>query len=230
VELKMTRREVALALVVMGVSFAVLYRVTEPKRQVQRRYTCYSNLKHIGLALLQYAEDNDDIFPRASYDGASSYKWMDAISPYVKNTDIFSCPSDNNNQPYRFRSSTSYGSYVMNNAYFLPGDNQTPPAGVRLERVASGAYTVLVTDGQDSFQCAWPDARRTPTLVGNNPFRFDSIRGRHGSGIIRSALAVGCDGSASTALQDFVRRTKMIRGQQIFTAFTIEGDEPWIKK
>ena len=43
------------------------------------------NLKQIGLALTQYAQDNDEVFPKAAH-------WMDAVSPYLKDKTVFFDP------------------------------------------------------------------------------------------------------------------------------------------
>ena len=44
-----------------------------------------SNLKQIGLALTQYAQDHDERFPNAAH-------WMDALSPYLKDKTVFYDP------------------------------------------------------------------------------------------------------------------------------------------
>jgi hypothetical protein len=222
-----TRRELVLGLIVVVFGFTLCYKATEPIRVTKRRTACYANLKQIGFAMRQYAQDNDDTFPRASYGNdadSSSYKWMDAILPYAKDTSFFNCPIDKVNQPYRPRTPNAYGSYVINNAYFLPGDKQTPPAGVKLDKI-SKISTILVSEGVNDFEFAWPDARRTPALEGDNPYRLDSIRGRHGTGVYGTALKVDCEGGSSTESLDFIRKTKVINGQKIYTAFTIEDDE-----
>lgn len=228
-----TRREVALALVVMGFGFGVLYKANEPRRIKKERYNCYSNLNQIGLGLSLYVQDNDETYPRAWFghdagpsDARVNYKWMDAIFPYVKNEKLFTCPSDNVNPPYHFRSGRAYGSYVINNAYFLPGDAQTPPPGAKLNQVSQPSSTVLLMDGAGSFQVAWPNARHTPSIIGDNPFQFDAIRGRHGSGLYRTALAADCGGMCSTGLLGFMTNTHIIKGQKVYTSFTIEGDDP----
>src|SRR5690242_13863848 len=102
-----TRREIALALLVLGFGFALLYWATEPRRQERCLFACYRNLSQIGVALQQYAQDYDDTYPRAWYgpdsgpsDARMRFKWMDAIFPYIKRTEIFTCPSDSTNKAY----------------------------------------------------------------------------------------------------------------------------------
>lgn len=183
------------------------------------------------MGLLIYTQDCDNTLPLACFgpdpepsDGNARYKWMDVVFPYIKNTSYFHCLSDTADSIYQFRSGRNYGSYVLNNAYFAPGDRQTPPAGLRLEKISLACCTVLVTDGEGDFQFAWPDALHTPPLTGDDPFHLDSIRGRHGPGLNGTAPALACDGSCSTANLHFARKTAIINGQRIYTALTVEDD------
>jgi hypothetical protein len=176
------------------------------------------------MGLMQYLQDYDETYPRAWYgkdagpsDAVTNYKWMDALFPYIKDESIFTCPKDR--ARYRYRDGTNYGSYVMNNAYFKPGDKQTPPSGVRIDQIFAASYTVFVTDGANDFQFAWPEAKSTPRLRNGYPFQLSSIRGRHGV-----ALALGADGGCPTSLLRFETRTKKVNGATIYPLLTIEDD------
>ena len=53
---------------------------------------------------MQYVQDNNEALPQAmrtmaltaapSDPTSGRYKWMDAVYPYVKSTQVFSCPDD----------------------------------------------------------------------------------------------------------------------------------------
>ncbi len=204
----LTRRELGLAALTMGVGLVAISLVTRPRREEVARTACYSNLRELGLGLMQYAQDYDDTLPRPWFghdagpsDAHVNYKWMDVVLPYVKSTALFNCPTDGDSGPYRERSGRSYGSYVMNNAYFAPGDAQTPPGGLKLSQIRTPSSTVLLLDGEGDFQFSWPDAAHTPAQS-QDPFRWSSIRGRHGYGLHYNytSTAAGCDGSSSTSL------------------------------
>lgn len=47
--------------------------------------SCQSNLKQLGLAALQYAQDSNEKFPDASH-------WQEELLPYVRNPALFKCP------------------------------------------------------------------------------------------------------------------------------------------
>jgi hypothetical protein len=90
-----TIREFSLAVIVIGFGYGVLYKATEPRRQMQQRLTCYSNLKQIGLSVMQYVQDNDQTYPRSSFGSQAtlpagySYTWMDAnLAVRQKHTNI----------------------------------------------------------------------------------------------------------------------------------------------
>lgn len=221
----MKRREVVFMLAVFGFSAGLFFKLSEPKRLEKQRLGCYSNIRQIGLAIQQYAYDYDQTLPHTSFKNPNStehYTWLDAVFPYVKNTEAFTCPTDGVNQPYQPHSK-NYGSYVMNNAYYLSGDAQTPPSGIRLDRIQSPYSTVLLTDGQNDFQFSWPNAQETPTLVSQEPAMLDSIVGRHPTNR-QWTIAAGADGSCSTALLGFATRTKIIKGQTVYTNLTVQDD------
>ncbi len=57
----------------------------EQQRLNATRLQDMSNLKQIGLALTQYAQDHNEHFPNAAH-------WMDALSPYLKDKTVFFDP------------------------------------------------------------------------------------------------------------------------------------------
>ena len=66
----------------------------------------------MGTALMMYAQDYDESHPGVWFgpvnrgpwsqptDGVTFYKWMDAVYPYVKNEQVFTCPSDGVNKKF----------------------------------------------------------------------------------------------------------------------------------
>ena len=134
--------ELLVVIAIIAILAAILFPVFARARENARRSSCQSNLKQIGLGLIQYSQDYDETVPRSSFNGyygASgdpTYKWMDAIFPYVKSEQLFVCPSDaslngasldaNPPTPVSFKnhpgdgskgSGYEYGSYGANNAY-----------------------------------------------------------------------------------------------------------------
>jgi NAD-dependent SIR2 family protein deacetylase len=59
---------------------------------------CQSNLKQMGIALMQYTQDYDELYPRASFkdvaqNSQSSFGWANVIQPYLKSNEAIQCPS-----------------------------------------------------------------------------------------------------------------------------------------
>ena len=60
-----------------------------------RRYAatgCMSNMKQLGLALVQYAQASDETLPRKA--AADNQGWREAVYPYVKSVGVYRCPDD----------------------------------------------------------------------------------------------------------------------------------------
>lgn len=124
--------ELLVVIAIIALLAAILFPVFSRARENARRASCQSNLKQIGLGILQYAQDYDETMTRACYTSDTSctetstgesaaiqrYKWMDAIFPYVKSEQLFACPSsakhivgstvtDYNTNRYRYRNGSA---------------------------------------------------------------------------------------------------------------------------
>lgn len=110
--------ELLVVIAIIALLAAILFPVFARVRENARRTSCASNLKQIGLGILQYTQDYDEMMPKTYFrsalnswdangswdtpsfgEGSSTvnYKWMDAIYPYVKSEQIFNCPSATRN-------------------------------------------------------------------------------------------------------------------------------------
>lgn len=80
----------------MGLVAATLWPVfARPPQYPGGGSSCRSNLKQIGLGLLQYTQDYDEKFPPVAAKGAA-FGWADEIWPYTKSTQILQCPTEGN--------------------------------------------------------------------------------------------------------------------------------------
>jgi prepilin-type N-terminal cleavage/methylation domain-containing protein/prepilin-type processing-associated H-X9-DG protein len=93
--------ELLVVIAIIAILAAILFPVFAKAREKARQASCESNLKQLGLAALMYAQDYDEKVPcteppcwpaNANY-GPSAW-WFALIQPYVKNTQLFNCPSD----------------------------------------------------------------------------------------------------------------------------------------
>ena len=61
-----------------------------------RTQSCMSNMRQVGLGMLQYAQDNDEQLPPRQFKGAGGapVSWRVAIYPYIKSLQVFRCPAN----------------------------------------------------------------------------------------------------------------------------------------
>lgn len=96
--------ELLVVIAIIAILAAIIFPVFTKAREKAKQASCLSNLKQIGLAVLQYAQDYDGISPG---NGSAGNSWCHplqdpdvvawvpdgALTPYIKNTQIFVCPS-----------------------------------------------------------------------------------------------------------------------------------------
>lgn len=243
--------EILVVIAIISILAAILFPVFARARENARRASCQSNLKQIGLGLLQYIGDYDETLPH-SFHGSfgdstpagttpDNYKWMDAIYPYVKSEALFNCPSDSATNRYRFRDGFNYGSYGLNGAYgAVLTDNQTPPRSgngllVRMSAVVVPAATVWVTDNNNSPSDSnpggsqgfyWPSAAENPSVTTSTPRQLQNIVERH----LDTTNVLYCDGHVKAHKLDLLAKTTRLvdpidgATKDVMTIFTIEDD------
>ena len=131
--------EILVVIAIIAILAAILFPVFARARENARRASCQSNLKQIGLGMAQYSQDYDEkmvplVLPyQTNISGNSNLApWRTLIQPYVKNYQVFTCPSGpkcpdvacTNEEPY-------FSSY---------GLNIKTSAGGRLGNPALGLY------------------------------------------------------------------------------------------
>jgi len=89
--------ELLVVIAIIAILAAILFPVFARAREKARQASCQSNEKQIGLALLMYAQDYDEKFPLnwTGHCGAGPnfYDWMEVTQPYIKNWQVYMCPS-----------------------------------------------------------------------------------------------------------------------------------------
>ena len=91
--------ELLVVIAIIAILAAILFPVFAKAREKARQASCLSNMKQIGLAEHQYAQDYDEsVMPTASLDGSLQYVfWATLAQPYCRSTQFFRCPSDSTN-------------------------------------------------------------------------------------------------------------------------------------
>ena len=91
--------ELLVVIAIIAILAAILFPVFAKAREKARQTSCLSNMKQIGLGFAQYTQDYDEqYFARdmGSVSGTISYSFRGAVNPYIKNMQIWACPSNPN--------------------------------------------------------------------------------------------------------------------------------------
>jgi len=99
--------ELLVVIAIIAILAAILFPVFARAREKARQTSCLSNMKQIGLAWHMYAQDYDErVCPAwipvgigvdfgawggGSWNDGANWPWL--LQPYVKNTQVFNCPS-----------------------------------------------------------------------------------------------------------------------------------------
>src|SRR5579871_3479441 len=106
--------ELLVVIAIIAILAAILFPVFAQAREKARAASCLSNTKQIGLAVMMYSEDYDETPPETGWDGPCSsptrgsngyyavgdqyfsgvFSFPIGSAPYIKNWQIFTCPSD----------------------------------------------------------------------------------------------------------------------------------------
>src|ERR1700677_3124023 len=85
--------ELLVVIAIIAILAAILFPVFAKVREKARQISCTSNMKQIGLGIIQYTEDYDETYPGTN-GLINSGNWAQAIYPYVKSTGVFKCPDN----------------------------------------------------------------------------------------------------------------------------------------
>ena len=133
--------ELLVVIAIIAILAAILFPVFARARENARRASCQSNLKQIGLGILQYTQDYDESLPRSRNAGVTLpangalasitpawAPWQFVIQPYVKSYQLFKCPSNSasgfttNSNDLVPKSYQSNGGNVANDPGLFGGD------------------------------------------------------------------------------------------------------------
>ena len=116
--------ELLVVMAIIAILAAILFPVFARARENARRSSCQSNLKQIGLGILQYIQDYDERYPIGTIDTPNAFVgqgWASNIMPYTKSVQVFACPSDPG--PASLAAGNVAVSYAYNQGLVRDGSN-----------------------------------------------------------------------------------------------------------
>jgi prepilin-type N-terminal cleavage/methylation domain-containing protein/prepilin-type processing-associated H-X9-DG protein len=169
--------ELLVVIAIIAILASILFPVFARARENARRSSCQSNLKQLGLAMTQYSQDYDermvsyflDYATAATAPGAyvtpngerdPSPQWRDLIYPYVKNLQIYNCPSEGNitnryvggasasNMPYAYNFRKPLVGCGTKCGVDLGRVDAVNPCGAALAAIEDPSTTISLTDSE----------------------------------------------------------------------------------
>lgn len=168
--------ELLVVIAIIAILAAILFPVFARAREQARAASCVSNMKQVVLAELMYAQDYDETFAASRQvdisNGAgdctpgSKIGWKGLTQPYIKNWQVYRCPSNpnniyksddaspftdwqNNNQEPRYSQLNAPISYARNGRVFGAGPTNPPTRMASIDRPAT---TVQILES--TWDCA----------------------------------------------------------------------------
>ena len=154
-----TLMELLVVIATIAIPTAILLPVFARAREKAHQTSCLSNIKQLGLAWLQYAQDYDDVTipanvgPDLAYvlpNGTSttgSILWPTLLFPYARNTQVFNCPSKSYARQGGYTTDCRYGCLSTNWGVDLAGYTQPSSTIVMYDVRAAGAFSDLHAPG-----------------------------------------------------------------------------------
>jgi prepilin-type N-terminal cleavage/methylation domain-containing protein/prepilin-type processing-associated H-X9-DG protein len=148
--------ELLVVVAIIAILAAILFPVFARARENARRASCQSNLKQIGLGIMQYTQDYDEKYPMSQT--TTDVFWSEGpLNPYVKmdaNSGIYVCPSSS---PHP---NTRGSSYAPNLSVMRNGG----ASGMSMSQIEAPAQRVLMierglqgaTGGAGTYTFNWP--------------------------------------------------------------------------
>ncbi len=175
--------ELLVVIAIIAILAAILFPVFARARAKAQQNNCLSNTKQLALGLIMYASDYDERLP-ISHEWVTSTTWRYRVFPYVKNQQIFVCPSTVGLDSWAATApaigdaglAAGYALPYVHSYGWTPGATNPVSNGVKMSDVAAPAEWLMVLEGNGSMVEGSPDTTEHGYL------RTDAAGKRHNEG------------------------------------------------
>ncbi|MDX1934444.1 MAG: DUF1559 domain-containing protein [Capsulimonadales bacterium] len=185
--------ELLVVIAIIAILAAILFPVFAQAREKARQTSCLSNVKQISVGMLMYTQDYDECLPEPGLAGvfrnatnsglgqlfSGVLPFHLAIQPYIKNYQVFGCPSD----PFKQNASIDRTGVIdMFKAAGVPGADQLP-AYSNVASFHQAVAKIFPNSYATNYFLSWQYGY---TSRGSNTFldRDTSIPGRRGRSLV----------------------------------------------
>src|SRR5258708_7499889 len=109
--------ELLVVIAIIAILAAILFPVFARAREAARRTGCLSNMKQVTNAIMMYTQDYDEVLPYqqdgdiCDFAKTTHTVWITSIMPYVKNKQVWWCPSADVSAKYGLPTAVSASNY-----------------------------------------------------------------------------------------------------------------------
>ena len=145
--------ELLVVIAIIAVLAALLLPALASAKEKGRQTACISNVRQQSLAVILYADENNDLLPPTAYNNANGNEvdWPAMLDQYLNYVaKIHHCPSDLHSQT---------NSYGLNELTFVDLTDPVPPPLTRLASFHTTSTTIMQGDigTEDDFLTPRPD-------------------------------------------------------------------------
>lgn len=169
--------ELLVVIATISILAVILFPVFGRARENARRSACQSNLKQIGLGVLQYIQDYQQVLPPCKSTDPARSSYRSLIQPYLKTPDVFACPSNpskgeltEDSANHTPRSYNANGQTGANLGGTPPMRREADGGPSRITALGQPAQTILV--GEAKSPKSWLDSNTGPEFVANASGHF----------------------------------------------------------
>ena len=160
--------ELLVVIAIIAILAAILFPVFARARENARKANCMSNVKQITLGIMQYVQDYDERYPSTHFvDNLGYGRWVPAVEPYIKNKQVWACPS--NKDTFKGDFPTHYASNPAGYAPFDYGINGRI-GRMSLAQIDAVASTILLGESNLPDPYYWAHLYSGPVGCQSQPY------------------------------------------------------------